>query len=325
MMSRPWSLPSLHHIRDAGIRSALELTVRELDQLRRRFKALLSSGENRPCGCGNPACPTFMLTDAAAREMDRARDRVLAAFRRPYPSFNVVLESRCQSGSRSMNELLSASARAKAKVVLVGDSQQLQPISASPSLKILMSVIEPNRIDKIIRQREQWARDAAPSFAEGDAAAGLASYADRGLLQSCAGAKVIVTRAVDQYLAAKRSAPQQEHLLIAKSNKVVRALNAEIRRRMRADNVLVGPDYTIKAGDSSGRAFGLNLAVAKNPESSMIYGYARMSSERPTPQLQLTDLKAAGCDRIFREKIRRDCPQLIPVRRTIWSPSAYFP
>jgi ATP-dependent exoDNAse (exonuclease V) alpha subunit len=159
-----------------------------------------------------------------------------------------------------MNELLSASARAKAKVVLVGDSQQLQPISASPALKILMSVIEPNRIDKIIRQREQWARDAARSFAEGDAA-GLASYADRGLLQSCAGAKVIVTRAVDQYLAANRSAPQQEHLLIAKSNKVVRALNAEIRRRMRADNVLVGPDYTIKTGDSSGRAFGLNLAV----------------------------------------------------------------
>ncbi|MGO4567348.1 hypothetical protein AB4Z52_20285 [Rhizobium sp. 2YAF20] len=53
---------------------------------------LLSSGEIRPCGCGNPACPTFMLTGAAAREMDRARDRVLAAFRRPHPSFNVILE-----------------------------------------------------------------------------------------------------------------------------------------------------------------------------------------------------------------------------------------
>ncbi|WP_287261186.1 hypothetical protein [Mesorhizobium sp.] len=85
-------LPSLHRIRGAGIRSALELTVRELDQLRRRFKTLLSSGEIKPCGCGNPTCPTFMLSDAAARELDRARDRVLAAFRRPYPSFNVVLE-----------------------------------------------------------------------------------------------------------------------------------------------------------------------------------------------------------------------------------------
>ncbi|WP_287204858.1 hypothetical protein [Mesorhizobium sp.] len=29
---------------------------------------------------------------AAAREMDHARDRVLAAFRKPYPSFSVILE-----------------------------------------------------------------------------------------------------------------------------------------------------------------------------------------------------------------------------------------
>lgn len=85
-------LPSLHHIRDAGIRDALGLTVRELDRLRRRFKELLVSGEIRHCGCGNPACPTFMLTDAAARELDQARDRVLAAFRKPYPALNVALE-----------------------------------------------------------------------------------------------------------------------------------------------------------------------------------------------------------------------------------------
>ena len=84
-------LPSLHHIRDAGIRSALELTVRELDQLRRRFKTLLSSGEIRHCGCGTPTCPVFMLTNAAAREMDQARNRVLSAFRKAHPALNVIL------------------------------------------------------------------------------------------------------------------------------------------------------------------------------------------------------------------------------------------
>jgi hypothetical protein len=85
-------LPSLHHIRNANTRSALEVTVRELDQLRRRFKNLLSIGAIKPCGCGNPTCPTFMLTEAAARELDTARSRVLEAFRKPYPAFNVVLE-----------------------------------------------------------------------------------------------------------------------------------------------------------------------------------------------------------------------------------------
>lgn len=85
-------LPSLHHIRDAGVRRGLEATVRELDQLRRRFKALLKAGEIRPCGCGNPTCPTFMLTDAAATELNRTRDGILASFRRYHPAFTVSLE-----------------------------------------------------------------------------------------------------------------------------------------------------------------------------------------------------------------------------------------
>ena len=85
-------VPSLHHIRDVHVRQALELTVRELDQLRRNFKALLATGEIRHCGCGDPSCPTFMLTHRATNEMDRARERVLAAFRKPYPAFTVVIE-----------------------------------------------------------------------------------------------------------------------------------------------------------------------------------------------------------------------------------------
>lgn len=85
-------LPSLHHIRDPSIRSDLEATVRELDHLRRRFKALLATGAIKPCGCGQSSCPVFNLTDAAAEEMDSARDRVLAAFRKPHPNFGVTLE-----------------------------------------------------------------------------------------------------------------------------------------------------------------------------------------------------------------------------------------
>ncbi len=85
-------LPSLHHIRDANIRKALELTVRELDQLRRRFKTLLATGAIKHCACGDPSCPTFMLTHTAGLELDKARERVLAAFRKPYPAFTVVME-----------------------------------------------------------------------------------------------------------------------------------------------------------------------------------------------------------------------------------------
>lgn len=174
----------------------------------------------------------------------------------------VLLIDECgQIGSRSMHALLIAARRAKAKLILVGDTEQLQPIAAGPALKILTSVIEPNRIDKIIRQRDQWARDAAKSFAKGDAKSALALYAERDLLQSRSGARDTIVAAVDRYLANKEAAPNKEHLLIAKSNKVVRALNAEIRQHMKATNILVGPEYMIKASDASGRGFTLALGV----------------------------------------------------------------
>jgi ATP-dependent exoDNAse (exonuclease V) alpha subunit len=55
--------------------------------------------------------------------------------------------------------------------------------------------------------------------------------------------------------------PGQKHLLIAKSNTTVRALNAEIRSRLRDAGRLTGPDHVIVAGDASGCSFRLHLAV----------------------------------------------------------------
>ncbi|MBR2120137.1 relaxase domain-containing protein [Rhodopseudomonas palustris] len=174
----------------------------------------------------------------------------------------VLLIDECgQVGSKTMNELVTAVARAGAKLVLVGDRDQLQPISAGPALKILSAVVQPTRVDKIVRQREAWAQDAARAFAKGNAAAGLEAYAARGLLQGCAGAQATIRSAVDRYMDAQARLPGQKHLLIAKSNKTVRALNAEIRSRLRDAGRLTGPDHVIVAGDASGCSFRLHLAV----------------------------------------------------------------
>ncbi|UPT87270.1 AAA family ATPase [Bradyrhizobium barranii subsp. apii] len=174
----------------------------------------------------------------------------------------VLLVDECgQIGSRSMNALIGAAARAQSKVVFVGDRKQLQPISAGPALKIISSVVEPTRVDKIVRQREKWAQDAARAFAKGKAATGLKAYAEKRLLTGCAGAQATIRAAVDCYMDAQHRAPGKPHLLIAKSNKTVRALNAEIRSRMRDSGLLTGPDHVVTAGDASGRSFRLQLAA----------------------------------------------------------------
>jgi len=65
--------------------------VRQVDQLRRIFVTRLKEGEIRHCGCGQPDCPTYMLTQRVADELNDARRRILTTFQSLYTSFDVGL------------------------------------------------------------------------------------------------------------------------------------------------------------------------------------------------------------------------------------------
>lgn len=85
-------IPSIHNLRDRGIRTTLEKVVRHVDDLRRIFVTGLREGEIRPCGCGVPDCPTFELSQRSADQLDSVRRQVLTMFRSVYAPFNVNLE-----------------------------------------------------------------------------------------------------------------------------------------------------------------------------------------------------------------------------------------
>ena len=80
-------LPSKSDVRDPAIRQALENVVQRLVALRVAFDELVKSGEIRNCGCRDPDCPVHMLSDRAAREMDRRRYALLTAARAVDPTF----------------------------------------------------------------------------------------------------------------------------------------------------------------------------------------------------------------------------------------------
>jgi len=59
------------------LRSGIDRVVEALAALRAGFDNLLRDGEIRPCGCAQPDCPVFMLSDRAAYDMDRRRRTLL--------------------------------------------------------------------------------------------------------------------------------------------------------------------------------------------------------------------------------------------------------
>lgn len=82
-------IPSIHHLQEQRNQAVLAKVVRQVDELRRIFVTRLKEGEIRHCGCGQPNCPTYMLTHRVADELDEARRNILATFRSVHASFDV--------------------------------------------------------------------------------------------------------------------------------------------------------------------------------------------------------------------------------------------
>lgn len=173
----------------------------------------------------------------------------------------LVVDEAGQLSSRQMHAVLTEVERAGAKLVLVGDRRQLQPIGAGGALSIVARATEVARVDQVVRQREEWARQATMALAAGKTSEALQAYAGRGHVHLHAGAKAAVKAMADAWEAATSISSEETILLLARTNGQVREINAEIRSRMRAGGMLRGSDIAIDAATGSGQSYELDLAV----------------------------------------------------------------
>ncbi len=163
--------------------------------------------------------------------------------------------------SRQMHDLLAEVEQAGAKVVLIGDRKQLQAVGAGPGLAIVASVTDQTRVDGIVRQHEKWAREAVTDFAVGRAAEGLRAFSERGLLTTAAGEKPTIKLLIDAWVTTQQVVFNPATLLIAKTNAQVRAINEEVRARLKASRQILGNEIAISAVTPSGHGQTLNLAM----------------------------------------------------------------
>ena len=87
------------------------------------------------------------------------------------PKDVLVVDEAGMIGTRQMERLLSAADQAGAKVVLVGDPEQLQAIEAGAAFRALSERHGATEITEIRRQRTDWQRDATRWLATGRTAA----------------------------------------------------------------------------------------------------------------------------------------------------------
>lgn len=163
-------------------------------------------------------------------------------------------------GSRDTHALLRHVAEVGAKILLVGEERQLSPINAGSGWKLCARAVEAARVETIVRQREEWARDAILAFRDGRAAEALDAFAERGKVLEMGGAKA----AIDAVVAAWREAREREEsrapLIIARTNAAVAAISRSVREVLRDEGKIVGADVDIAAVTPSGQSTEITLA-----------------------------------------------------------------
>lgn len=91
-----------------------------------------------------------------------------------------VLDEAGMVSSRQMARFVETVTRSGAKLVLLGDPEQLQPIEAGAAFRAIAERIGYAELETIYRQHEQWMRDASLDLAHGNVGKAIDAYRSSG-------------------------------------------------------------------------------------------------------------------------------------------------
>jgi Ti-type conjugative transfer relaxase TraA len=148
----------------------------------------------------------------------------------------LVIDEAGMVGTRQMSGLIDAATRWGARLVLVGDEKQLQPIEHGNPFKAIGERTGRSELTDIKRQRESWAQDAVKDFARGEAGRGLRAYIERELLYVGDMRKEATAQLIADWNS-ERGRELKDSLILAGTRATVSRLNhlAQDERRSRGE------------------------------------------------------------------------------------------
>jgi Ti-type conjugative transfer relaxase TraA len=162
----------------------------------------------------------------------------------------LVIDEAGMVGTRQLERVLSHAAEAGAKVVLVGDPQQLQAIEAGAAFRSIHERHGGAEIGEVRRQREDWQRDATRDLATGRTGHALEAYRSRGMVHKSETREQARRDLIDRWDRDRQASPDKSRIILTHTNDEVRALNEAARMRMRAAGDLGNEvRVTVERGD----------------------------------------------------------------------------
>jgi len=153
------------------------------------------------------------------------------------PKDVLVIDEAGMAGSRQLARFVGEAEAKGAKLVLVGDHEQLQAVGAGAPFRAIAERVGFASLQDIRRQREDWQRGASSDFARHRTAEGLASYAERGAVTFSDTRDGALGEIVRDYMRDLENRPEGSRVAMAHRRVDVGKLNDDIRaaRQERGD------------------------------------------------------------------------------------------
>ncbi len=140
-----------------------------------------------------------------------------------------VIDEAGMIGSRQLARFVEEIREAGAKLVLVGDHEQLQAIGAGAPFRAIANVVGHAQLSEVRRQRSDWQKRASIDFASHRTIAGLSAYNAHGNLHLKASREDALKAIIADYVADRSANPDGTRIAMAHSRKDVASINAGIR------------------------------------------------------------------------------------------------
>ena len=192
------------------------------------------AAENLEGGSGIASRTIASLEHSWARDRDRLTPRDV-----------LVVDEAGMIGTRQLGRVLAEAAHGGAKVVLVGDVQQLQAIEAGAAFRLLAQRHGASEISEVRRQSAQWMRDATRAFATGRTGEALAAYGNAGMVHAADTRDAARAALIERWDAERQADPALSRIILTHTNTEVAMLNQAARQKL-AERSELGTDVTIQ-------------------------------------------------------------------------------
>ena len=161
----------------------------------------------------------------------------------------LVVDEAGMVSTAQMQRLIDSTERAGAKLVLIGDPEQLQPIEGPAAFRAITGAVETAALTEVRRQSSAWQQQATRELASRDTARALERYKSLDMVHEAATPTAARAALIERWDVARLAEPHVDRVILAYRRADVAKLNAMARAKARQGSPNLEHLITTAAGE----------------------------------------------------------------------------